>query len=114
MPKHYRQCGMCTNNSTNAPDVVIFRANAHIVSALNLQAGVELLICEKHFNDEDVKIHGKSKRLGENCLPVNFPMKESVMLDHCYVTTSPLVFVSKVYDPFFDVCIFKPLSVFSP
>ena len=95
MPKHFRQCGFCTNNTVNNVDVVIFSANEHIICALNIQTTAEVFICEEHFQTEDVRNHGNTKRLCEGSLPVHFPRTQSVLLDHSYVKTAPLDLVSK-------------------
>ena len=97
MPKHFRQCNFCTNNTVNKADVVIFSVNEHMRCALNIQAKAEVYICEDHFETEDVRTHGSSKRLNEGSLPVHFPRTQSVLLDHSYVKTAPLDLVSKYY-----------------
>lgn len=95
MPKHFRQCNFCTNNTVNKTEVVIFSANEHIRCALNIQSKAELFICEEHFETGDVRTHGNSKRLSEGSLPVHFPRTQAVLLDHSYVKTAPLDLVSK-------------------
>ena len=51
-------------------------------------------ICEQHFDPEDVKVHGTSKRLKDNAVPIYFPRLKSVSRDHDYVKAAPLNFVS--------------------
>ena len=96
MPKHFRQCTFCANNSTISPEKVIFATTEHILSVLNVQTAPNLYICEDHFDPEDVRAHGTTKRLVEGSLPSHFPKKEVVLLDHSYVSTEPLNLVGNI------------------
>lgn len=93
MPKHFRQCSFCGHNTTLNPDVVIFGVNEHMTSVLDANSE-NLSICEAHFDPSDVKTHGNTRRLREGSIPVHFPRKEAVLLDHSYVSTGPLNLVS--------------------
>ena len=85
MPRHYRQCHFCTNNTSSNPELVFFSANEHILRALKINCVVQLYICEEHFSANDVNIVGNSKRLRQGCLPVNFSTRQASLLDHSYV-----------------------------
>ena len=85
MTRHFRECNFCANNTNNKPDVVIFGASEQITRALSIQPGIEIFICEQHFDTSDIKTNGTSKRLVSGALPINFPRKESVFMDHSYV-----------------------------
>ena len=100
MPKHFRRCDFCTNNTATNPDIVIFCANEHIISVLDVRSDTELFICEAHFNPNDVKAHGTSKRICEGSIPVYFPRKDAVDLEHNYVSTGPLNLVSMIKHSF--------------
>ena len=97
MPKHFRQCTFCANNTTVSPEKVIFATTEHILSVLNVHSAHDLYICEDHFSSTDVRAHGTTKRLVEGSIPVHFPKKEAVLLDHCYVSTEPLNLVSNFH-----------------
>ena len=51
MPKTYKKCSLCPNNSYVNPAVVIFTLNN------------DRFVCEEHFREEDIRPHGVSKRL---------------------------------------------------
>ena len=70
MPKSFRQCGYCANNSFKNPDVVIFEANETLKSCLNIPSNQALFICETHFGEDDIRPHGTSKRLREGAFPL--------------------------------------------
>ena len=95
MPKHYRSCNFCTHNTTANPDLVIFNVSEELIKVLNVQSDTEIFICESHFNESDLKDHGNSKRLREGAIPVHFPRRDALNLDHNYVSTWPLDLVSK-------------------
>ena len=98
MPRHYRQCHLCSNNTSNKSGLVFFRANEHILLALKIDSAAQLYICEEHFHASDVKIVGNSKRLRQGCLPINFSLREVSLLDHGYVNTSQLQAHLRVVD----------------
>ena len=90
MPKHFRQCNFCTQNSTKSPNLVIFKANENLKSLVSFNTENEMFICEDHFNQDDLKTHGETKRLVDGAVPVFLPRQESVTMDHNYVATAPL------------------------
>ena len=94
MPKHSRQCNFCTNTTTSNPGILIFSANEHLKSLLNVKTGLDTYICEEHFELSDIKPHGTTKRLCDGAVPVFFPRKQALLKDHDYVRTAPLDLVS--------------------
>ena len=88
MPKHYRECNLCNNNTINKPELVVFSASDEMLCALHIQPGIDFFLCEEHFSISDIKAHGNTKRLIEGALPLNFPKREAVLLDHSYGTTA--------------------------
>jgi hypothetical protein len=94
MPRAFRECSFCSNNSNLNPGVLFFTVTEHIRVVLNFAPAVPSFICEHHFEQEDLKLHGTSKRLRENALPIYFPRQKSVSIDHSYVLTAPLNLVS--------------------
>ena len=90
MPKHYRQCNFCTQNSSKSPNLVIFKANENLKSLVSFNTDNEMFICEDHFKEDDLKPHGETKRLLDGAVPVFLPRQESVTMDHNYVATAPL------------------------
>ena len=90
MPKQFRQCNFCTKNSVTDPELVIFRANENLKSAINIPSETLSYICEEHFDVSDVKPHGNTKRLREGAVPFIFPRQEAVLKDHDYLKTTPL------------------------
>ena len=59
MPKAWRKCSMCPVDSYNRPDLVIFSTQ---VKYKNSTASGSRFICELHYQPEDMKVHGGSKR----------------------------------------------------
>lgn len=94
MPRAFRQCSFCSNNSNLSPSTLYFTVTDHIRTVLNFAPPTASFICEDHFQKEDIKVHGQSKRLRDNALPVYFPRQTSVDMDHNYVRTAPLDLVS--------------------
>ena len=90
MPRAFRQCSFCGNNTTLNPGVVFFTVTDHIKQVINFAPVGVSFICEQHFDPQDVKLHGTSKRLRDNALPIYFPRLKSVSKDHDYVNTAPL------------------------
>ena len=43
-----------------------------------------------HFDEKDFKNHGGQKRLHHGALPLNFPKKDAILLDHSYFSTTAL------------------------
>ena len=84
MPKHFRQCNLCSNNTWNKPELVFFTANKESVRALHLKAEIKYFFCEEHFLDSDIKIHGHTKRLVEGSVPVNISLRGTVSQEPCY------------------------------
>ena len=50
MPKSFRKCALCEHNSYTHPESIIF---THKIYGF---------VCENHFNEEDMRSHGSSKR----------------------------------------------------
>ena len=50
MPKAFRKCSLCPNNSYVNEDIVIFTVNN------------DRFVCEEHYRTEDIRLHGISKR----------------------------------------------------
>ena len=90
MPKHFRQCHYCPNNSFKNDNIVIFSASENLKTLLNVLAETVMYICEEHFNPHDVKPHGDSKRLLDSAVPMFLPRQAAVTMDHNYVLTTPL------------------------
>ena len=90
MPKHFRQCSFCPQNSTTAPDIAMFLANNDLKQDMDIFSESAFFICENHFKDTDLKPHGNTKRLREGAVPVTLPNQEAVRLDHDYVLTTHL------------------------
>ena len=57
MPKAWRKCYMCPVDSYNRPDLVIFSTQVKYSTA-----SVSRFVCELHYQPEDMKVHGSSKR----------------------------------------------------
>ena len=93
MPRQFRQCMYCTNNSINNPAVVIFTAHDDMKKSLNHPLHIVLRICEDHFDTGDIKLHGQSKRLIHGALPKSYPRRDSVAFDHRYLPTKPFCLV---------------------
>ena len=87
-------CYLCSNSTTKNTDISFFIATEHIVKHLNLPHNKDILICEEHFDEKDIKCHDVKKRLNHGALPSKFPKKEAFLLDHDYFCTSPLDLVS--------------------
>jgi len=99
MPRQFRQCNFCSNNSTQNPTATIFTVNDHIRSSLGLAQTSPSFVCEDHFDIEDIKEHGQVKRLRECAIPVHFPRLHSVSQDHNYVLTAPLDLEPDIPEP---------------
>ena len=93
MPKHFRKCNFCTNDSTSNPTIVIFSASDNLKNVLNVSQESDCFICEEHFQPSDLKPHGVTKRLRDGAHPEFFPRQDAVLLDHAYVQTGPLELV---------------------
>ena len=69
MPKAWRECSLCPNNSySSEPDLVIFQTE---------NKDGPIFVCEKHYLPEEMRVHGISKRfvrhhLPLTCLPKNW------------------------------------------
>ena len=94
MPKHWRQCSFCSKNNFNFPHITIFGLKDATRKSLRVQSTEELLICEEHFLDDDIKVHGNSKRLKEGAIPSHIPFQDYINNEHSYVPTIPLNLVS--------------------
>ena len=84
MPKAFRECSFCTNNSHANLGVLFFTVTDHMRTVLNFVPPNVSFICEQHFNLEDLKNHGPSKRLRDFAVPIHFPRQVSVSKDHDY------------------------------
>ena len=84
MPKAFRECSFCTNNSHVNLGVLFFTVTDHIKTVLNFAPPNISYICEQHFDLYDVKTHGPSKRLRDGAVPVHFPRQVSMSKDHDY------------------------------
>ena len=93
----YKVCYLCQNSTTKNPDVSFFHATEHMVKSLDLPSNKDIYVCEVHFEEKDLKLHGVKKRLNPGALPTNFPKKEAFLLDHGYCCTSPLDLVCKLF-----------------
>ena len=95
MTKHYRKCGLCSLDTNTDPNLVIFTASDLIKQSLNQPLGVPLMICEKHFDDSDMRAHGTSKRLKAGAVPIILRDEISVTQEHNYFPspTCPLQLV---------------------
>ena len=87
-------CLLCPNSSNRAPDISFFHATDQIKQSLNLPNTKDMFICELHFDKNDIKSHGDQKRLNSGAIPINFPKREALFLDHSYFSTAPLNLVS--------------------
>ena len=94
MPRAFRQCRFCSNNTNLNPGILHFTVTDHIKSCLNITFPSACFICEEHFEIEDFKVHGDSRRLKDTAVPVHFPRRKSVSHDHNYILTGPLNLVS--------------------
>ena len=65
MPKHWRKCEYCQVDTYHRPDLVVF-------SVRRSKRGIPQFICELHFQKEDIRVHGASKRLVSGAVP-NIP-----------------------------------------
>ena len=90
MPKHFRKCNFCPQNSITHPDIVIFLANNDLKQDMNISTDGLFYICESHFQASDLKPHGTTKRLRDGAVPLTLPNQEAVRLDHDYVLTTQL------------------------
>ena len=90
MPKHFRSCDFCSVNSEQDPNVVIFLMNKSMRKVLDVVTEDELYICEKHFKANDIRVHGSTKRLHTEALPVFMPRQITVLHDHDYIPTKQM------------------------
>ena len=65
MPKHWRKCEYCPADTYHRPDIVVF-------SVRRSKHGNAQFICELHFQEEDIRKHGTTKRLVSGAVP-NIP-----------------------------------------
>ena len=90
MPKSFRQCEYCANNSYKNPEIVIFLANENLKYSMNIQSDKAVYICQTHFHEDDIRVHGTSKRLIDGAIPLSLPSQSAVNLDHPYLLTTQL------------------------
>ena len=88
--KSHKVCFLCSNSSNKSPDISFFRASDQIVKTLGIHSTKEIFICELHFDAKDIKSHGVQRRLNHGAVPINFPKREALFLDHSYFSTAPL------------------------
>ena len=99
-------CFLCPNSSKRIPDVSFFHATDHIKRSLDLPNIKDMFICEMHFDKKDIKSHGGQKRLNKDAIPISFPKKEALLLDHSYFSRAPLDLVSWLLTILFNLCYF--------
>ena len=92
--KSHKVCSLCSSSSNRNPDVSFFCASDQIVKTVGFPNIKDIFICELHFDEKDVKSHGGKKRLNHGAVPINFPKREAVLLDHSYFSTAPLDLVN--------------------
>ena len=79
MPKSWRKCSLCSVDSFSRPDLVIFSTRVAYKTADG--PGVRY-ICELHYQKEDIRVHGDSKRLVSGAKPS--PLNPNIG-DHSYI-----------------------------
>ena len=92
MPKHFRQCNFCEKNNFSHSSLVVFSVNSTIKKYLNISKDQELFICEDHFLPDDIKNHGKTKRIKDGAVPVKLSLQDflNCEIGHDYVKTKEL------------------------
>ena len=101
-----KPCFLCPNSSNKIRDISFFLATDHIRRSLNLPNIKDMFICEMHFDKKDIKSHGGQKRLNKDAIPISFPKKEALLLDHSYFSRAPLDLVSWLLTILFNLCYF--------
>ena len=96
MPKAYRECSFCSNNSVKSPQTVFFSVTNHIRSHLDFNQPGACYICKDHFTDEDFKVHGSSKRLKTFAIPHYFP-RQTAVTEHSYHRTTTKCLVGIIF-----------------
>ena len=104
MPKHYRKCGMCSADTITDPNIVIFTATNKIKRSLNYPTEILLMICERHFDDNNLRTHGTSKRLTAGAVPIILTDESLVVTEHSYFPNPTCLLILVRYRRSFESC----------
>ena len=95
MPRAFRSCNFCSNNSRENPGVSFFSLSDRMIKSLKLSRITSNYICETHFTPDDIIPHSQGRRLRFNALPIFFP-REDYLQDHDYFPSKKPSTVKKV------------------
>ena len=91
MPKHFRRCNFCLTSTLEQPKLVIFQVTDKVKKKFNLCLENDYYVCENHYNPNDLRKHGESKRVISGAIPNILPLITNGTVTVCdQVTTSQL------------------------